>query len=196
VTDQYTTKVVGEDTVGAFTLFEVTAVPQSPQRPTCTIEKTKPITSLKGSSSFWIKTVRSRQALDRWSPKDRLHSHRNPEDVPAKAQVLFRQAGNIEKFIEETGKPATDPSSLPPPEETDTEKGSWPSPRRSTASKCHLRLDNTTHELLKILLHPRRSVNKDMKGAGPPIKAGLRLPSPGRLDRSLRERYVTEQERV
>jgi mannose-6-phosphate isomerase-like protein (cupin superfamily) len=50
-------------------------------------------------------------------PKDRLHSHRNPGDVPAKAMVLYTPAGNIEKFIEEVGKPATDPTSVPPPPE-------------------------------------------------------------------------------
>jgi hypothetical protein len=56
-------------------------------------------------------------------PKDRLHSHRNPGDLPAKALVLYTPAGNIEKFVEETGKPARDPTSLPPPpEEADIER--------------------------------------------------------------------------
>jgi hypothetical protein len=37
--------------------------------------------------------------------------------VPAKALVLYTPAGNIEKFVEEVSKPATDPTSLPPPPE-------------------------------------------------------------------------------
>ena len=41
---------------------------------------------------------------------------RNPTDVLAKALLLTTPAG-MEKFLEEAGKPATDPSSLPPPPE-------------------------------------------------------------------------------
>ena len=43
--------------------------------------------------------------------------------MPAKALVLYTPAGNIDKFVEETGKPARDPTSLPPPpEEAEVER--------------------------------------------------------------------------
>ena len=43
--------------------------------------------------------------------------------MPAKALVLYTPAGNIEKFVEEVSKPATDPTfPPPPPEEADIER--------------------------------------------------------------------------
>jgi hypothetical protein len=42
--------------------------------------------------------------------------HRSAADTPARALVLNTPAG-LEEFIEEGGKPATDPSSSPPPVE-------------------------------------------------------------------------------
>jgi mannose-6-phosphate isomerase-like protein (cupin superfamily) len=119
VTDLYIAKQVSEDTDGVFTLFEVTAAPQSPPAPHIHHREDETYYVLEGEFEFLDedRTFRAGAGSLVYLPKDRLHSHRNPTDVPAKALVLYTPAGNIEKFVEETGKPARDPSSLPPPPE-------------------------------------------------------------------------------
>ncbi len=119
VTDLYIAKRVSEDTDGVFTLFEVTAAPQSPPAPHIHHREDETYYVLEGEFEFLDqdRTFRAGAGSLVYLPKDRLHSHRNPTDVPAKALVLYTPAGNIEKFVEETGKPARDPTSLPPPPE-------------------------------------------------------------------------------
>src|SRR5437762_3111793 len=55
-------------------------------------------------------------------PRGVIHTHRAGGGAPAKALVIQAPAG-IERFIEEAGKPATDPSARPaPPEMPELEK--------------------------------------------------------------------------
>jgi quercetin dioxygenase-like cupin family protein len=118
VTDLYLTKMAGEDTGGAFTLFEVTAAPQSGPPPHIHYREDETYYILEGEFEFLDneRTFVAGAGSLVYLPKGRLHMHRNAGDTLAKALVLLVPAG-VEKFIEEAGKPATDPSSLPPPPE-------------------------------------------------------------------------------
>ncbi len=125
LTELYLIKAVSEDTDGAFTAIEVTAPPQSPPAPHIHHREDEFYYVLEGEFEFLDndRTFTAGAGSLVHLPKDRLHSHRNPGDAPAKALVLYTPAGNIEKFIEEVGKPATDPTSVPPPpEEADIER--------------------------------------------------------------------------
>ncbi len=117
-TDLYIAKRVSEDTDGAFTLWEVTAAPQSPTAPHIHHREDETYYILEGEFEFLDndRTFTAGAGSLVYLPKHRLHSHRNPTDMPAKALVLYTPAG-VEKWIEEAGKPATDPTSLPPPSE-------------------------------------------------------------------------------
>ena len=119
LTDLYIAKRVSEDTDGAFTLWEVTAAPQSPPAPHIHHREDETYYILEGEFEFLDndRTFTAGAGSLVYLPKHRLHSHRNPADVPAKAVVVHTPAGNIEKFVEDGGKPATDPSALPPPPE-------------------------------------------------------------------------------
>ena len=117
-TDLYIAKCVSEDTDGAFTLHEVTSPPQSPIGPHIHHREDEIYYVLEGEFEFLDedRTFTAGAGSMVYLPKDRLHSHRNPADVPAKALVLHTSAG-VEKWLEEAGKPATDPTSPPPPSE-------------------------------------------------------------------------------
>ena len=124
-TDLYIVKRVSEDTNGAFTLVEVASPPQTPPAPHIHHREDETYYILEGEFEFLDqdRTFTAGAGSLVYLPKDRLHSHRNPGDVPAKALVLYTPAGNIEKFAEEVSKPATDPNfPPPPPEEGDIER--------------------------------------------------------------------------
>jgi quercetin dioxygenase-like cupin family protein len=118
VTDLYLTKMAGEDTGGAFTLFEVTAAPQSGPPPHIHYREDETYYILEGEFEFLDndRTFVAGAGSLVYLPKGHLHMHRNAGDTLARALVLLAPAG-MEKFIEEAGKPATDSSSLPPPPE-------------------------------------------------------------------------------
>ena len=123
-TDLYVAKLVSEDTDGAFTLFEVTAAPQSPPLAHMHHREDEIYYVLDGEFEFMDddRTFTAGAGSLVYLHKDRFHFHRNPGDEPARALVFWRPAG-IEKFIAEAGKPAADPSSLPPTfDEVDIER--------------------------------------------------------------------------
>ena len=115
LTDLYIIKRVSEETDGAFTLAEVTAG-QSPPAPHIHHREDETYYILEGEFEFLDndRTFRAGAGSVVYLPKGRLHSHTNPADVPAKAVVFYTPAG-VEKFVEEAGRPAADPTSLPPP---------------------------------------------------------------------------------
>lgn len=116
LTDLYAAKLLGKDTDEAFTLLELTAAPNSPEVPHMHHREDEFYYVLDGEFEFLDEDRRFRAGPGSLVhlPKDRFHSHRNPGDRPAKALTLFRPAG-IEAFFEDAGKPAADPSALPPP---------------------------------------------------------------------------------
>ncbi len=118
LTELYVAKRVREDTDGAFSLFEVTSTPQSPPALHIHHHEDETYYVLEGEFEFLDidRTFTAGAGSLVHLPKDRLHSHRNPGASPAKALVFYTPAG-VEKFVEEAGKPAGDPASLPPPPE-------------------------------------------------------------------------------
>lgn len=116
LTDLYVTKRTSEDTDGAFTLAEHTAAPQSPPAPHIHHREDETYYILEGEFEFLDedRTLTAGAGSVVYLPKGRLHSHSNPGDSPARA-VVFYTPGGVEKFIEDAGKPATDPTALPPP---------------------------------------------------------------------------------
>ncbi len=115
----YLVKAVSEDTDGALTVVEVTSPPQSPPAPHIHHREDETYYVLEGEFEFLDeeRTFTAGAGSLVYLPKHRLHWHRNPADVPAKALVVYTPAGNIERFVEEVSKPATDPTSVPPPPE-------------------------------------------------------------------------------
>jgi len=118
VTDLHTFKVVGKDTGGAFALSELTAYTQFAPPPHIHRNEDESYYVLEGEFEF----VDDGHAFTAGPgtlvhlPRGRLHVHRNAGDTPARALVLVTPAG-VEKFVEEAGEPAKDPSSVPPPPE-------------------------------------------------------------------------------
>ena len=115
-TDLYVAKLLAEHTDGAFTLVEVTAAPQSPPLAHMHHNEDEVYYVLEGEFEFMEddRTFTAGAGSLVYLRRDRFHYHRNPGDAPARALVLYRPGGGIEKFIAEAGKPAEDPSSLPP----------------------------------------------------------------------------------
>lgn len=115
LTDLYAAKLVGADTDGAFSLFEVTAAPESPELPHMHHQEDEIYYVLDGEFEFLDDDRRFRAGSGSvvCLPKDRFHSHRNPGHRPARALVFYKPAG-IESFLEEAGRPAANPHSLPP----------------------------------------------------------------------------------
>ncbi len=115
-TDLYTAKAVGDDTNGAFSLFEVTAPPQSGPPPHIHHREDESYYVLEGEFEF-LDNGRS-LVVGAGSfvhlPKGRLHMHKNWGNTPAKALVYFTPAG-LEDFFEEAGVAVTEATSLPPP---------------------------------------------------------------------------------
>jgi quercetin dioxygenase-like cupin family protein len=118
LTELYVLKRVSSDTDGALTVAEVTSSPQSPPAPHIHHHEDETYYVLEGEFEFLDeeRTFRAGAGALVHLPKDRLHSHRNPGDSPAKALVFYRPGG-VEGFVEEAGRPAPDASSLPPPPE-------------------------------------------------------------------------------
>jgi mannose-6-phosphate isomerase-like protein (cupin superfamily) len=116
--DLYTIKAVGEETDGAFTLFELTAAPRFGPPPHIHHREDEAYYVLEGEFEFLDndRAFTAEAGSFVYLPKGRLHMHRNAGDTPARALVLNTPAG-LEGFIEEGGEPATDPSSSPPPPE-------------------------------------------------------------------------------
>ena len=114
-TDLYVLKLESERTEGASTLFEITVAPQSPRLPHMHHNENEIYYVLDGEFEFMDddRTFTAGAGSVVYLRKDRFHYHRNPGDQPARALVLY-QPGGIEKFIAEAGRPAEDPSSLPP----------------------------------------------------------------------------------
>ena len=118
LTDLFTFKVVGDDTNGAYSVAEVTAGPELGPPPHIHRRADESFYILEGTFDFTL----AGQAFSATAgsfvhlPKGVVHTHRAGGGRPAKAIVIQSPAG-VERFIEEAGKRATDPSARPAPPE-------------------------------------------------------------------------------
>ena len=118
LTDLHTFKVVGEDTGGAFTVAELTAGPELGPPPHIHRRADESFYVLEGTFEFSLagRAFTAGPGSFVHLPKGVVHTHRAGGGAPAKALVIQSPSG-IERFIEEAGTPAPDPSSRPAPPE-------------------------------------------------------------------------------
>jgi len=118
ITDLHTFKIVGDDTNGAFTVAELIGDPELGPPPHVHRNHDESFYILEGTFDFSLAgrpfTARAGDFVH--LPRGVVHSHRAAGGAAAKALVIQAPAG-VERFIEEAGKPATDPSRRPAPPE-------------------------------------------------------------------------------
>ena len=124
LTDLHTFKVVGDDTNGAFTVAELTAGPELGPPPHIHRHNDESFYILEGTFDFSLagRAFTARAGAFVYLPRGVVHTHRAGGGASARALVIQAPAG-VERFIEEAGKPATDPSVRPaPPERSELER--------------------------------------------------------------------------
>jgi quercetin dioxygenase-like cupin family protein len=116
LTDLHTFKVVGDDTNGAFTVAELTAGPELGPPPHIHRNNDESFYILEGTFEFSLagQAFTARAGAFVHLPKGVLHTHRAGGGALARALVIQSPAG-VERFIEEAGTPATDPTVRPVP---------------------------------------------------------------------------------
>lgn len=119
LTDLHTFKVVGADTNGAFTIAELLAGPEMGPPPHIHRNNDETFYILEGTFDFLLagRAFSAGAGEFVYLPKGVVHTHRAGSGAPAKALVTQTPAG-VERFIEEAGRPALDPSVRPAPPAT------------------------------------------------------------------------------
>jgi quercetin dioxygenase-like cupin family protein len=118
LTDRFTFKVDGDTTNGAFTVAEVAAGPEMGPPPHIHRDSDESFYILEGIFDFSLagRAFSAGAGAFVHLPKGVVHTHRAGGGAPARALVIQAPAG-VERFIEEAGKPVTDPSATPAPPE-------------------------------------------------------------------------------
>ena len=118
LTDLHTFKVVGDDTNGALAVAELTAGPELGPPPHIHRNNDESFYILEGTFDFSLagQAFTAHAGAFVHLPRGVVHTHRAGGGAPARALVIQSPAG-VERFIEEAGKPATDPSVRPAPPE-------------------------------------------------------------------------------
>ena len=116
LTDLHTFKVVGDDTNGALTVAELTAGPELGPPPHIHRNHDESFYILEGTFEFSLagQAFTARPGAFVHLPKGVVHTHRAGGGAPARALVIQSPAG-VERFIEEAGVPASDPTNRPAP---------------------------------------------------------------------------------
>ena len=119
LTDLHTFKIVGDDTNGAFTVAELLAGPELGPPPHIHHNSDESFYILEGTFDFSLagQAFSAGPGAFVYLPKGVVHTHKAGGGAPAKALVTQVPAG-VERFIQEAGKPATDPSVRPAPPES------------------------------------------------------------------------------
>ena len=109
-----TLKATGEDTGGAYALWEMTAVSQGGPPPHIHHREDEVFYILEGEFEILLNehTIKSGAGTFIHVPRGTLHTHSNVGTGPGKVLNLVTPAG-FERFFQEVGEPATDPSSPP-----------------------------------------------------------------------------------
>jgi quercetin dioxygenase-like cupin family protein len=118
-----TLKVVGEETDGAFALLEDVTPPQGGPPPHIHYREDETFYVLEGVLEFLVgeSTFRATAGSVVYAPRNLLHTYKNVGTTSSKMLVLVAPAG-LERFFEEVGESATDPSSPPPFGQVEIEK--------------------------------------------------------------------------
>jgi quercetin dioxygenase-like cupin family protein len=124
LTDLHTFKLVGDDTDGAYTVAELVAGPELGPPPHIHRDHDESFYILEGRFDFSLAGQEFTALAGAFVhlPKGVVHTHRAGGGASARALVIQSPAG-VERFIEEAGTPATDPSTRPaPPATTELER--------------------------------------------------------------------------
>jgi mannose-6-phosphate isomerase-like protein (cupin superfamily) len=110
-----THKVGGEDTDGAYSLFEVEVQPEVGPPPHVHHREDELFWVLEGELEFLVgqRTIRASAGSVIYGPRNVPHTFKNVGSVPARMLAFVTPAG-IEEFFEEVGEEATERSSPPP----------------------------------------------------------------------------------
>ena len=114
LTDLHTFKVVGDDTNGAFAVAELTAGPEFGPPPHIHQQSDEDFYILDGTFDFSLagQAFTAGPGAFVHLPKGVVHTHCAGGGTSARALVIHSPAG-VERFIEEAGRLATDPSASP-----------------------------------------------------------------------------------
>lgn len=116
LTDLFTFKVIGDETNGRLAVAELTAAPELGPPPHLHRNSDESFYILEGTFDFSL----AGQAFTAGAgafvhlPKGVVHTHQAGGGAPARA-LVFQSPAGVERFIEEAGTPATDPSVRPAP---------------------------------------------------------------------------------
>jgi mannose-6-phosphate isomerase-like protein (cupin superfamily) len=124
LTDLHTFKVTGTETNGAFTVAELDAGPELGPSPHVHLHADESFYVIEGTFDFSLAGEHFSAGAGTfvYLPKGVVHTHRAGGGAPARALVIQSPAG-VERFIEEAGKPAPDPTKRPaPPAMSELEK--------------------------------------------------------------------------
>jgi quercetin dioxygenase-like cupin family protein len=113
--DLVTFKIVGEDTNGAYSLFEVESNPGGGPPPHVHRREDEIFCVLEGEHEVSIgeRTVRASAGSVVYGPRNVPHAYKNVGATPGRILGFVAPAG-IEGFFEEVGEEAKDPSTPPP----------------------------------------------------------------------------------
>ena len=119
LTDLHTFKVTGDDTNGAYTVAELTAGPEMGPPPHIHRNADEDFYIVEGTFDFSLAGQKFSAGAGAFVhlPRGVVHTHSAGGGAPARALVIQSPAG-IERFIEEAGKPATNPNARPAPPAT------------------------------------------------------------------------------
>ena len=112
---------LGEDTGGAFTLFEEALAPQDRAMPHLHHEEDQAFYVLEGDHEFICdgRTFAAGQGSFVYIPRGIVHSYENVGTEPGRLLILSTPAGGTERLFFELGEPTTEGSPPPPPEPLD-----------------------------------------------------------------------------
>ena len=121
--DLVTFKVVGEDTGGAYSLFEVESNPGEGPPPHVHRSEDEIFCVLEGEHEVSIggRTIRASAGSIVYGPRNVSHAYKNVGETPGRIIGFVAPAG-LEGFFEEVGEEATDESSPPPFGQKEIEK--------------------------------------------------------------------------
>ena len=112
---------LGEDTGGAFTLFEEAIAPQDKAMPHLHHEEDQAFYVLEGEHEFVCdgRAFAAKAGSFIYVPRGTVHSYENVGTEPGRLLVLSTPAGGTERIFFELGEPATEGSPPPPTEPLD-----------------------------------------------------------------------------
>jgi quercetin dioxygenase-like cupin family protein len=108
---------LGEDTGGAFTLFEEAIAPQDRALPHLHHEEDQAFYVLKGEHEFVCdgRAIAAKAGSFVYVPRGTVHSYENVGTEPGRILILSTPAGGTERIFFELGEPATEGWPPPPP---------------------------------------------------------------------------------